>query len=54
MMKIVSVISKKKQFRNLCLNYELNKYNEIWFRKLKKIKNRFNKNKRKNRHLEKF
>ena len=43
----------KKIFRNLCLNYELNKYNELCFKKLKKRKYRKNKNKIKNRHKKK-
>ena len=42
------------KFRNLCLNYELNKYIDICFITFKKIKNRYNKNKRKNRHLKKI
>ena len=43
----------KKNFRELCSNYSLNKYNELCFKKLKKRNLRKNKNVIINRHLKK-
>ena len=45
--------SAKKCFRNICLNYDLNSYNELCFKKLKNRNNRFNKCTIKNRHKSK-
>ena len=41
--------NKKKYFRNICMNYELNNYNELCFKKLKNKKFRKNRT-TKNRH----
>ena len=46
--------SQKKQFRNLSLNYDINHYNELRFKKLKSKIFRANKNNIKNRHLNKY
>ena len=45
--------SAKKCFRNICLNYDLNSYNELCFKKLKNRNNRFKKCILKNRHKSK-
>ena len=44
---------EKKNFRDICQNYTLNKYNEICFKKLKPKKLRKNKKNILNRHLKK-
>ena len=45
--------SSKKVFRNLCLNYELNSFNELCFKKLKTLDKRKNKIRKNNRHKSK-
>ena len=47
------MINERKKFRDLCKNYELNNYNELCFKKLKKTHLRKNKKIRINRHLKK-
>ena len=42
-MEATNTESQKKQFRNLSLNYEINHYNELFFKKLKSKKFRANK-----------
>lgn len=44
------MINERKKFRDLCKNYELNNYNELCFKKLKKTHLRKNKKIRINRH----
>ena len=45
-----SINNNKKYFWYLCINYELNKYNELCYKKIKKNNNRKNKGRRLNRH----
>jgi len=51
--KYYNNIKGRKLFRNLCLNYELNSYNELCFKKLKNKRFRKNKNNIINRHKKK-
>ena len=53
-MEATNTESQKKQFKNLSLNYEINHYNKLCFKKLESKKFRANKNNRKNRLLNKY